>query len=113
MVNLIYLVLWFDNCDLEINALSINHMWQTREYWKTLPPSTVVYDDDMNITIFPEIRNEETILYRVKSNNLPCVEMENLVRVLASDPHQALLLWHITIQGIIYPSYTYNKQHFI
>ena len=75
-------------------------MWKTREYWKTLPPSTVVYDDDMNITIHPEVHRDQTILYKVHSNNVPCMEMENLVRVLASDPHQALLLWHVTIQGL-------------
>ena len=59
------------------------------------------YDYDYNI-LTDNWERKETILYKMNSTelqNLPSSRMERLVRHMAYDPQQALLVWHTAMNG--------------
>ena len=76
-------------------------MWATRQYLKDMKSSNIFFDYDYNL-VAERVHAGRTVVYKVNSNtlsNLPSSEMERLVRLIAKDKHQALLVWHAIIQG--------------
>ena len=63
--------------------------------------TNVFFDYDYNL-VAERVHTGRTIVYKLNSNtltNLPSSEMERLVRLIAKDKHQALLVWHAVMQG--------------
>ena len=92
----------------ELTALSMNRLWATRvrigELGGRHESATMTgYDYDYNI-LTDNWERKETILYKLDSTelqNLPSARMEQLIRHMSYDPHQALLVWHTAMQGTV------------
>ena len=61
------------------------------------------YDIDFNIILRDHDRAGNAQLYMLdpkEVEKMPCAQMEQLIRNMSVDYHQALLILHITVQGM-------------
>ena len=75
--------------------------------------SNNVYDDDFNVWLRDrdiEGRMQVYMLDPGEVSRMPCAQLEQLIHHMSIDHHQALLVLHISLQGILYiVNHNYNK----
>ena len=82
--------------------MPINKLWKGREKRTIRRTVGHRYDWDFNLIWMDKDARGSSILYKLTDKDLediPNNEMEKMVHLLSSTPHQAVLILHVYIQG--------------
>ena len=95
----------FDNKHIiELCAKPINHLWSTRKIMRhRFTRTNNNYDADFNLIIRDQDGAGNIQLYMLdtaETEKTPCAQLEQLIRHMSRDHHQALLVLHISLQGM-------------
>ena len=91
---------------LELTAPAINHIWATRKPFSNNRRSDRIYDADYNLITVGNGHQGELERFQLSEaamDRVPCSQLERLMFVLSSTPHQSFLMLHLHLQGLYKP----------